>query len=153
MFIFPFRRLLSTVLVISLSMIACSPLETAVQPSAPQPAIAAINNKPTPIKTIEKPVVAPTIKDFQLLVRQAYPAQVLLSLNLLDNCQTIADIQQNQQADKITVALMLESSAASQTGCSSSPTLIPLNMQGLRSGSYLVEVNGISHEFEWIQEL
>ncbi len=151
MFIFSFRRLLSTVLVISLSMIACSPLETAVQPSAPQPSIAAINNKSTPIKTIEKPVAAPTIKDFQLLVRQAYPTQVLLSLNLLDNCQTIADIQQNQQADKITVALMLESSPT-QTNCSSSPTLIPLNMQGLRSGSYLVEVNGISHEFEWIQE-
>ncbi|OUD13553.1 hypothetical protein [Thioflexithrix psekupsensis] len=133
--------LLSSLVVLALSMGACSPRQVIQQDprqvtdSAPKP-----TSKPSPY-----------VQGIQVKVLETFPAQanVWVQVSLPKRCQTIAAITEEQRDNYFKLNMEIGEKA----GVPCTPEnqefdeIIPLNIRNLPAGVYQVEVNGKIEEF------
>jgi hypothetical protein len=133
--------LLSGLLVLALSMVACSPRQ-AIQEDPRQ----ITDSAP---KASSKP--SPYVQGIQVRVLNTFPVQanVWVQVSLPKRCQTIAAITEAQHGNnfKLNMEIGEKAGVACTPEIQEFDEIIPLNIRNLPAGVYQVEVNGKIEEF------
>lgn len=140
----------SALLVITLSVIACSPRHVAPPSSTiAQPTQIGQDSAASQVRQPEPPSYVKAIEVFLL---ESFPAQanVLVTVDLPTNCSVIEGV--TEELTNNTFKLELQISEQRKANCLTQPQsfeqIIPLDLANLTAGIYTVEVNGKSQEFE-----
>jgi inhibitor of cysteine peptidase len=140
----------SALLIITLSVIACSPRHV----SPPSSTIA----QPTPTgRERDTPqVVTPEppsyVKAIEVFLLESFPVQanVLVTVALPNSCKVVDGVteERNDNTFKLELHISEQTKANCLPQSQSFEQIIPLDLANLTAGIYTVEVNGQSQEFE-----
>jgi hypothetical protein len=132
--------LISSLFVLALSMVACSPRQGIHQGSS---------EEPYQIKPSTKS--SPYVQSIQVRMLETFPAQanVWVQMTLAKRCQIISAITEEQHDNSFKLNMVI----GEEIGIPCTPEIqefdqiIPLNLRNLPAGVYQVEVNGKIDEF------
>lgn len=137
----------SALIVIALSVVACSPRHTTLNTPFTEndndenSFIATSTNKPSPY-----------VQSTEIMLLESFPAQanLFVVLDLPSTCHVVEGVTETRQNNLFTVEI--EVGQQKGTGCLAQAQhfeqIIPLDLANLSAGIYTVDVNGQRQEFE-----
>ena len=162
-----YMRTIAVLVLLALPLAACSPTGGAPGP-APTDLSATPTSAPEPSATpIQEPTATPqavpipsgpimagqaAIESLEILMLESFPVQVRVVATgyLSDACTTIGQI--THERDGNTFRISIPTSRPQDMACAQVITpfeeTIPLDVRGLKAGTYTVIVNGVSETFE-----
>lgn len=138
----------SALIVITLSVVACSPRHNTT-PDTPFAEDNSDNNSLNVVSTTKR---SPFVQAAEVMVLESFPAQanVFVTLDLPSSCHVIEGVTETRNNNLFTLEINIGEQKG--TGCLKQAQhfeqIIPLDLANLSAGIYSVDVNGQVQEFE-----
>jgi inhibitor of cysteine peptidase len=126
-----------------LSLAACTPGGQPTETPSPVPG--------EPTATPEVTIGMASVEDIEIVMLESFPVQVRVFAKgyLADSCTKMGAIKQERQGNsfKVTITTMRPTNLACADVISPFEETIPLDVAGLKAGTYTVDVNGVTDTF------
>ncbi|MBA3534024.1 MAG: hypothetical protein H0T73_19055 [Ardenticatenales bacterium] len=149
-------RLTPLLLFLLLVLVACGGSAPPANPND-----APVSSDDTPVAEPPAPEGEMTIGEMQvesldILTLESFPVQIQVIAQgmLADGCTTVGEITQRREGNTffVTVATQRPTEAMCTMALTPGQAIIPLEVVGLKAGTYTVTVNGVSDTFELLTD-